>query len=83
MRKTKPGGHYDRDVTTTSRQGRPLRGRMSVHDRVVSVTTPDGRRKSALIGGTLPHTLAWLMLVEMEEARLGNPMFAEVVHGAQ
>jgi hypothetical protein len=72
MRKTKTSC----EITTTSRQGSPLRGRMAVHDRMVSVTTPDGRRKSALIGGTLPHTLAWLMLVEMEEARLGNPMYS-------
>jgi hypothetical protein len=43
MHKTKPGGHYDREITTTSRQGKPLRGRMSVHDGAVRVTTPDGR----------------------------------------
>jgi hypothetical protein len=75
MQKTKAGGHYDREIATTSRLGRPLRGRMAVHDGMVSVTTPDGRRKVTHIGGSLPHTLAWIMLVEMEEERLGNPIF--------
>jgi hypothetical protein len=53
MRKTKPGSHYDHEVTTESRQGKTLRGRMSVHDRVVSVTTPDGRRKAKLQQGAV------------------------------
>jgi hypothetical protein len=48
---------------------------MSVHDGAVSVTTPDGRWKATQIGGSPPHSLARIMLMEMEEARLGNPMF--------
>jgi hypothetical protein len=73
MRKTKPNGHYDRAVTTTSRQGKTLRGRMS--DGAVRVTTPDGRWNATQVGGSPPQALAKLMLIEMEEARLGNPMF--------
>jgi hypothetical protein len=68
--------HYDREITTTSRQGRPLRGRMSVHDGAVRVTTPDGRWNATQVGGSPPAALAKLMLIEMEEARLGNPMYS-------
>jgi hypothetical protein len=68
------------EITTTSRQGRPLRGRMSVHDGAVRVTAPDGRWKATQVGGSPPQALAKLMLREMEEARLGNPMFS---HPAQ
>ena len=75
MHKAKPGGHYDREITTTSRQGKPLRGRMSVHDGAVRVTTPDGRWNATQVGGSPPQALAKLMLIEMEEARFGNPMF--------
>jgi hypothetical protein len=72
MRKT---NHYDREVTTVSRQGKPLRGRMSVHDGAVRITTPDGRWNATQVGGSPPQALARIMLIEMEEARLGNPMF--------
>jgi len=34
------------------------------------------------IGGSPPRALARLILVEMEEARLGNPMFAGVVYAS-
>jgi hypothetical protein len=75
MQRTKASGHYDREITTTSRQGKPLRGRMSVHDGAVRVTTPDGRWNATQVGGSPPQALARIMLIEMEEARLGNPMF--------
>jgi hypothetical protein len=75
MHKTKPSGHYDREITATSRQGKPLRARMSVHDGAVRVTTPDGRWNATQVGGSPPQALARIMLIEMEEARLGNPMF--------
>jgi hypothetical protein len=74
MHKTKPSGHYDRKITP-SRQGKTLRGRMSVHDGAVRVTTPDGRWNATQVGGSPPQALARIMLIEMEEARLGNPMF--------
>jgi hypothetical protein len=48
---------------------------MSVHDGAVRVTTPDGRWNATQVGGSPPQALAKLMLIEMEEARLGNPMF--------
>jgi hypothetical protein len=35
-------------------------------------------RLTTHIGGSPPRALARLMLAEMEEARLGNPMFADV-----
>jgi hypothetical protein len=76
MHKTRPCGHYDREITTTSRRGRPLRGRMSVHDGAVSITTPDGRRQVTHVGGSLPHSLALMMLVDLEEERLGNPKYS-------
>jgi hypothetical protein len=75
MNKTRPGGHYDREITTTSRQGKTLRGHMSVHDGAVRVTTPDDRWNATQVGGSPPQALARIMLIEMEEARLGNPMF--------
>jgi hypothetical protein len=52
---TKASGHYDREITTTSRQGKPLRGRMSVHDGAVRVTTPDGRWNATQVGGSPPQ----------------------------
>jgi hypothetical protein len=58
MHKTKASGHYDREITTTSRQGKPLRGRMSVHDGAVRVTTPDGRWNATQVGGSPPQALA-------------------------
>jgi hypothetical protein len=41
------------------------------------VTTPDGRWNATQVGGSPPQARAKLMLIEMEEARLGNPMFGE------
>jgi hypothetical protein len=58
MHKTRASGHYDREITTTSRQGKPLRGRMSVHDGAVRVTTPDGRWNATQVGGSPPQALA-------------------------
>ena len=48
---------------------------MLVRDGSVSVTTPDGRWKATQVGGSPPRAIARLMLIEMEEARLGNSMF--------
>jgi hypothetical protein len=42
---------------------------------MVTVTSSDGRQKSTQIGGSPPSAIARLMLIELEEARLGNPMF--------
>jgi hypothetical protein len=56
--------------------GKVLRGHFWTHDGMVTANSPDGRQKTTQIGGSPPHILARLMLGEMEEARLGNPMFA-------
>jgi hypothetical protein len=52
-----------------------LRGHMWAQNGVVTVTSPDGLQKSTQIGGSPPRAIARLMLIELEEARLGNPMF--------
>jgi hypothetical protein len=52
-----------------------LRGHMRAKDGVVTATSFDGREKSTQIGGSPPRAIARLMLIELEEARLGNPMF--------
>lgn len=51
-----------------------LRGHMRAKDGVVNVTSPDGGEKSTQIGGSPPRAIARLMLIELDEARLGNPM---------
>ena len=55
--------------------GVTLRGHMRANNGVVTVTSSDGREKSTQIGGSPPRAIARLMLLELEEARLGNPMF--------
>jgi hypothetical protein len=57
------------------RNGKTLRGCFWTHKGMVTVKSSDGRQKSTHIGGCQPHTLAWLMLIELEKARLDNPMF--------
>jgi hypothetical protein len=52
-----------------------LRGHMRAKDGAVTVTSSDGREKSTQIGRSPPRAIARLMLIELEEARLGNPMF--------
>jgi hypothetical protein len=39
------------------------------------ISTPDGRWNATQVGDSPPQALAKFMLIEMEEARLGNPMF--------
>jgi hypothetical protein len=48
---------------------------MGVKNGMVTVTTPDGRQKSTQIGGSPPNSIARWMLIELEEARLENPLF--------
>jgi hypothetical protein len=40
-----------------------------------SLTRIDGRWNATQVGDSPPQALAKFMLIEMEEARLGNPMF--------
>jgi hypothetical protein len=64
-----------REIIVEREGGAILRGQMWVKNGVVTVTTPDGRQKSTQIGGSPPYSIARWMLIELEEARLGNPIF--------
>ena len=66
---------YDGEIIVERASGVTLRGHMSASNGVVTVTSSDGREKSTQIGGSPPRAIARLMLIELEEARLGNPMF--------
>jgi hypothetical protein len=57
-----------------------LRGHFRTHDGMVTVRSSDGRQKATHVGRSPPRMIARLMLIEMEEERLGNPKFADVVH---
>jgi hypothetical protein len=59
---------------TFKRNGKILRGHFWTRNRIVTVKSSGGGQKSSHIGGSPPRVLARLILVEMEEARLGNPM---------
>ena len=68
----------DQEVVFRRREGEePLRGRMCVANGMVTVTAPDGRRKSTelvqkstQIGGSPARSLARSMLYELEKERL-------------
>jgi hypothetical protein len=62
--------------------GKTLHGHFWTHDWMV-MTKLSSRQATTHIGGSPPRALARLILVEMEEARLGNPMFAGVVHASE
>jgi hypothetical protein len=72
MRKTKRSDHHNEIVV--ERGGVTLRGHMSTKNGMVTVRSSDGREKSTWIGSSA-DAIARLMLVELEEARLGNPKF--------
>jgi hypothetical protein len=72
VRKTR-ADHYG-EIIVERGGGVNLRGHMCARNGAVSVTSPD-RQKGTQIGGSPPRAIARLMLIELEEARLGNPMF--------
>jgi hypothetical protein len=74
---------HDYRKITFKRNGKILRGHFWNRNGIVTVKSSDGGQKSTHIGGSPPRALARLMLVEIEEARLGKPMFAEVVHAQE
>lgn len=65
----------DREIIVEQASGMMLHGHMCARNGAVTVTSPDGLQKSTQIGGSPPRAIARLMLIELEQARLGNPMF--------
>jgi hypothetical protein len=66
---------HRKEIVVERGGGVNLRHHVRAKDGVVTVTSSDGREKSTQIGGSPPRAIARLMLIELEEARLGNPMF--------
>ena len=65
-----------RNDVVVEREGKePLRGQTWVANGLVTVTTPDGRQKTTQVGGSPPDSISRIMLIELEEERLGNPLF--------
>jgi len=50
----------------SDRLGRKISGSYSLFGRMLTVTTPDGRQKSAPLGSTNPEIIARLTLIELE-----------------
>jgi hypothetical protein len=65
---------HDGEIIVERHNGTILRGQLRANNGSVTVTSSDGRQKTTWAGGS-PRAIARLMLVEMEEARLGNTMF--------
>jgi hypothetical protein len=63
-----------RSMVVERASGVTLRGYMSACDGSVTVTSSDGSQKTTWAGSS-PCAIARLMLIELEEERLGNPMF--------
>jgi hypothetical protein len=56
------------------RDGNMLHGHLWTHDGMVTAKL-GSRQKTTHIGGSPPRALARIMMVEMDEAARGNPMF--------
>ena len=54
------------------RFGRQITGVYSVFGDKVTVTAPDGRQQTAQLGGSLPESLARMMLIELEVQKTGK-----------
>jgi uncharacterized protein Veg len=48
------------------RFGRQMTGVYSVIGDMITVTAPDGRQETTHLGGSLPESLARMMLIELE-----------------
>jgi hypothetical protein len=46
-----------------------------MHNGLVTAQSSDGRQKTTHIGGSPPRAMARFMMIEMDEAAKGNPMF--------
>ena len=76
MAKKRPSSAADYAEIVIQRKGQPaLNGEMWVADGLLTVTSSDGRQKTAQVGNSRPAGLARLMLLELEEERLhGGPL---------
>lgn len=55
------------------REGEPtIRGHYWVWENLVTVRSEDGRQKTTQVGNSPPHTIARLLLRELEGARLAK-----------
>ncbi len=60
------------DIEIQFRGGNPKKrysGKMRIEDGLVTVTVPDGRSKSAQLGGSSPETMARLLLLDLEREK--------------
>jgi hypothetical protein len=60
------------DIEIQFRGGNPKKwhsGKMRIEDGLVTVTAPDGRTKSAQLGGRSPETMARLLLLDLEREK--------------
>jgi hypothetical protein len=60
------------DIEIQFRGGKPKKwhsGKMRIEDGLVTVTAPDGRTKSAQLGGSSPETMAHLLLLDLEREK--------------
>jgi hypothetical protein len=53
----------------SERLGKKISGVYSISGRMLTVTSSDGRQKSAPLGGSNPETLARLTLIELEATK--------------
>jgi hypothetical protein len=67
-------GDLGEELIVERRNGIIHRAQMRACDGSVTVTSSDGRQKTTWAGSS-PRAIARLMLIELEEERLGNPMF--------
>jgi hypothetical protein len=76
MAKKRPSSAADYAEIVIQRKGQPaLQGAMWVAEGLLTVTSSDGRQKTAQVGNSRPAGLARLMLLELEEERLhGGPL---------
>ncbi len=60
------------DIEIKFRGGNPKKwhsGNMKIEDGLVTVTAPDGRTRSAQLGGSSPETMARLLLLDLEREK--------------
>jgi hypothetical protein len=61
------------DIEIGFRGGNPKRwhsGTIRIEDGLLTVTAPDGRTKSAQLGGSSPELVARLLLLELEREKI-------------
>ena len=60
------------DIEIQFRGGTPKKwhsGKMNIEDGLVTVTAPDGRTKSAQLGGSSPELVARRLLLELDREK--------------